>query len=272
MKIQKQNGEEYEPNTITSYFRSFDRYLKDKGQNRSIITDKEFKGARRVLDTKRKELRKQGKGRKEHASDALKQHDEDVLWSTNQLGDHSPAVLLRTVWFFNTMHFGWRGNDEHRRTCLGDFHISKDENGTEFVEFRTERGTKTRTGAEWQQERAFNPRMYATGTDHCPVKHFKKYVSLRTDKAHESESPFYLAVTNAPDSRVWYKNQPLGVNTFSEFMKTMAQNAGLTGRLMNHSARKTMITRLVQSNIHPLHVAQLSGHKNLKSLDSYAVA
>ena len=55
-------------------------------------------------------------------------------------------------------------------------------------------------------------------------------------------------------------------------MKTMAQNAGLTGRLMNHSARKTMITRLVQSNVHPLHVAQLSGHKNLKSLDSYAVA
>ena len=184
--------------------------MKDKGQNRSIITDKEFDGARRVLDAKRKELRKQGKGRKEHA---LTQHDEDVLWSTNQLGDHSPAVLLRTVWFFNTMHFGWRGSDENCRTCLGDFHISKDENGTEFVEFCTERGTKTRTGAEWQQERAFNPCMYATGTDRCPVKYFKKYVSLRTDKA---QSPFYLAVTNAPDSRVWYKNQPLGVNTLSE--------------------------------------------------------
>ena len=28
----------------------------------------------------------------------------------------------------------------------------------------------------------------------------------------------------------------------------------------------------VQSNVHPLHVAQLSGHKNLKSLDLYAVA
>ena len=26
-------------------------------------------------------------------------------------------------------------------------------------------------------------------------------------------------------------------------------------------------TRLIQSNNHPLHVAQLSGHKNLKSLD-----
>ena len=49
-------------------------------------------------------------------------------------------------------------------------------------------------------------------------------------------------------------------------------NAGIHGRKTNHSARKTIITRLVQSNIHPLHVAQLSGHKNLKSLDSYSVA
>ena len=83
--------------------------------------------------------------------------------------------------------------------------------------------------------------MYATGTDRCPVKHFKKYVSLRTDKACESKSPFSLAVMNVPDSRVWYKNQPLGVNTLSEFMNMMAQNAGLTGHLMNHSARITCL-------------------------------
>ena len=51
-------------------------------------------------------------------------------------------------------------------------------------------------------------------------------------------------------------------------MKTMAVNAGIHGRKTNHSARKTMVTRLVQSNIH----AQLTGHKNLKSLDSYSVA
>ena len=35
---------------------------------------------------------------------------------------------------------------------------------------------------------------------------------------------------------------------------------------------KTMVTRLIQGNAHPLHVAQLSGHKNLQSIDSYSVA
>jgi len=31
-----------------------------------------------------------------------------------------------------------------------------------------------------------------------------------------------------------------------------------------------MIKRLVKENVNPLHVAQLSGHRNLKSLDSYS--
>ena len=39
MKVRKQNGEEYEPDSITAFFRSFDRYMKDKGQTRSILLD-----------------------------------------------------------------------------------------------------------------------------------------------------------------------------------------------------------------------------------------
>ena len=68
------------------------------------------------------------------------------------------------------------------------------------------------------------------------------------------------------------QNQPIGVNTLGGFIKKMASNAGLTGKKTNHSAQKTMVTRLIQNEVHPLHIAQLSGHKNLKSLDSYSVA
>ena len=31
MKVRKMNGQEYESDTFTSFFRSFDRYLKEKG-------------------------------------------------------------------------------------------------------------------------------------------------------------------------------------------------------------------------------------------------
>ena len=53
-------------------------------------------------------------------------------------------------------------------------------------------------------------------------------------------------------------------------MKSMAEAAELHGKKNNHSGRKTMLTRLVQKDVPHLHVAQLSGHKNLKSIDSYA--
>ena len=94
MKVRKQNGEEYEPNSITVFFRSFDRYLKDKGQTRSIMLDREFEGSRRVLEAKRKDLRKQGIGTKQKAAEVLSVDEEEKLWSTKQLGDHSPHSLL----------------------------------------------------------------------------------------------------------------------------------------------------------------------------------
>ena len=52
-------------------------------------------------------------------------------------------------------------------------------------------------------------------------------------------------------------------------MKTMAQKAGINiERLRNHSGRKTMIQTL-DNDIPPTHIAQLSGHKNLKSIKNY---
>ena len=143
-----------------------------------------------------------------------------------------------------------------------------DDDGVEFFELKVKRGTKTRTGLEGQQDRAFNPRMYATGCERCPVKLLSKYFSLCPAHACLPDSPSYIQPANLISTETWYKNQPVGVN---KFMKTMTENAGITGKKTNHSARKTMITKLVEQDINPLHVAQLSGHKNLKSIDSYSV-
>ena len=52
-----------------------------------------------------------------------------------------------------------------------------------------------------------------------------------------------------------------------------ANCSGVDGKnLTNHSVRKTMIQRLVDAKFAPNEVAQLSGHRNLKSLDSYMTA
>lgn len=52
-------------------------------------------------------------------------------------------------------------------------------------------------------------------------------------------------------------------------MTKAAKNAGLPGNVTNHSVRKTCISRLMDAEVPVNYGAQLSGHKNLKSLDSY---
>ena len=55
------------------------------------------------------------------------------------------------------------------------------------------------------------------------------------------------------------------------FHGRMAQKAGINNeRLRNHSGRKTMIQTLSENDIPPTHIAQLSGHKNLKSIENYS--
>jgi len=51
----------------------------------------------------------------------------------------------------------------------------------------------------------------------------------------------------------------------------MAENAGIdTAHKTNHSARKTTVTTLLHANIPPTDVMQLTGHKNVQSLNCYS--
>ena len=111
------------------------------GQFRSVIKDREFSGSREALKAKRKHLRKGRKGAKKNAAEPLSAADKK-LWESGQLGDRSPQVLQSTVWFYAMMHFGWRGGDEHRRACYGDFRGGVSDDGREYFEFSVEHGSK----------------------------------------------------------------------------------------------------------------------------------
>ena len=91
---------------------------------------------------------------------------------------------------------------------------------------------------------------------------------------NNQESPFYLAINHKrnPSDTVWYMNAPLGKNSIGKFLKMAAKRMGLQGNVTNHTVRKTSIGRLLDADVPANYVAQLSGHKNLKSLDSYKSA
>ena len=65
-------------------------------------------------------------------------------------------------------------------------------------------------------------------------------------------------------SDVWYMRSPLGKNEIGKFLPTTAKNAGLQGRVTNHSVRKTCISRLLD--------ADFPDNRSPKSLDAYKSA
>ena len=71
-------------------------------------------------------------------------------------------------------------------------------------------------------------------------------------------------------NKVWYFSKPLGKNSVREFMskaRIILEN-NPSGKISNYSARNTTVTNLLNQEINPLHVQQISGYKKLESLNS----
>ena len=276
ISVRTKDGNEYEPTSLRSLVASFERHLKKKSYSVSIINDLVFEKTRKVLQSKQKQLKKQGKGNKPKASVALTSEELKILYEKGLLGMCSPEALLNTLWLNNTLHFGLRGCQEHRDMCWGDVKLQKTASGVEYLELH-ERQTKTRTGSDCSYVRTIPPKMFATdGTERDPVAVYKCFARKRPEEMNQDDAPFYLAVNNGlkTDSlatKGWFKSGAVGKNKLNGLMKTMVQKAGIENdRLRNHSGRKTMIQTLSEHDIPPTQIAQLSGHKNLKSIENYS--
>ncbi|KAH3782699.1 hypothetical protein DPMN_160618 [Dreissena polymorpha] len=84
------------------------------------------------------------------------------------------------------------------------------------------------------------------------------------------EAPFYVAVNPnwKPGTDInWYMNAKMGVNKLSKVAKVMAEKGNLQGQHTNSSGRKTMVTQQLKNKVAPIHVTQLSRHRNLISLN-----
>ena len=97
--VRKVNGEEYEPDTLSGFQRSIQRFLSDGKSHFNVLIDKKFETSRKVLAAKRKRLvQKAGKGNRPNATRSLTDDEEDKLFKSGQFGASCPEVLQRTMW------------------------------------------------------------------------------------------------------------------------------------------------------------------------------
>ena len=171
-EVKNKQGKDYEPDSLKVMLTALDRHLKDNGYNASIIRDREFFSSKQVLEGKAKQLCKAGLGKRPNKARQVSAEEEEILWKTGKFGRESPEALVQTMWWLLTQHFGLRGRQEHHGMRLDDFRILKADGGSlEFVEF-AEGPTKTRQAGLCSKSRSFQPRMFETGGERCPVYHY----------------------------------------------------------------------------------------------------
>ena len=71
LSVRTKEGQEYEPSSLRGMVASFERHLKRNSYPVSIINDLAFEKLRKTLQSKQKQLKKQGRGNKPNASVAL---------------------------------------------------------------------------------------------------------------------------------------------------------------------------------------------------------
>ena len=125
--------EDYEPPSLRGLFASVNRFLNEGKYPVSGIDNKEFNQARKCLKARRKQLKKQSKGRKLNTELAYKQ--VNILYEKGLLGISSAEALVNTLWLLNSVHFGLRGCGDHRQMAWGDVKLLQETDGTEYLEF-----------------------------------------------------------------------------------------------------------------------------------------
>ena len=252
--------------------------LSERGSQVNMKNYYEFESCRRVLAAKRKQLTKKGLGNKPDAARELEDEEIDLLFKKGFFGTQEPMALQRAVWWTMSLHFGFRAREETKKMEWGDVSVAVVK-GRETLIWLTERGTKTRTGANPQgHKRKFESIAAATGTERCPVRIYKLFESHRPERMKKRNSPFYLGIQknwNNREDSVGCLPVALGKNQIGKFLSSASTiitsefPESNFSRISNHSVRKTSITRLLDNYVPPTFVQQLSGHRNIESLNSY---
>ena len=105
LEVRKQDGSEYEPDSLKVMQAALERYLSTQKYPYSLINSLEFSSSRAVLEAKAKQLRMNGYGKRKNRALPYNSAEEESFWSSGLLGDHD-GVALTNVNFKNlSEHF-----------------------------------------------------------------------------------------------------------------------------------------------------------------------
>ena len=102
-EVRKENGDEYEPDSLKVMQASIDRFLREKGYPKSILRDNEFLNSKKVLEGKARNLRRDGLGKQPNKAPYRRR--ENIVGKRSPgrrkpstFGEHDVVASYSTFW------------------------------------------------------------------------------------------------------------------------------------------------------------------------------
>ena len=103
--------------------------------------------------------RMDGKENVPNRARSLSGAEENIILESGQLGCNSSRSLIQTVWWYNCLHFGLRGREEHNSLKIKQFRLEIDENRRRYVSYTEGLSKTTNKGLNFKPH-LISPKMY----------------------------------------------------------------------------------------------------------------
>ena len=247
---------------------SINRHLQSPPNNLQIdITrDSAFKQANQVFDGYLKQNKRDGLDTTVH-KEVINDEDWVTLQSNTSVDD--PASLQDKVFLDLLTHFGKRGREGLRQLKKTSYIIKRDPQGLRYIEEASNELTKNHqhsTSSSKDETRSNRIMAEQPEDPRCPVKSYQSYLSHLDPN---TDILFTKPLKLWKGKEIWFSANPLGVNTLGDKLKKMSKKNGLSSTYTNHCVRATVVTRLARQGVDPLKICNVTGHRNISSIQHY---
>ncbi|XP_060603118.1 zinc finger MYM-type protein 2-like, partial [Ruditapes philippinarum] len=152
-EVRNKQGKEYCPKTIYELVIALQHYLRSNDRQVNLLESSDFVKMRSVLDSRMKDLSRQGWGLNKKQTLIINAEQEDTLWGKRLLGNDTPQKLLDTMVFYMGLNFALRAGMEHRNLRIGpltQIKLHTTPTGRRYLEY-TEDVSKTYAGGLYKK-------------------------------------------------------------------------------------------------------------------------
>lgn len=233
-EVRRPNGERYAPDSILYLCLSIQKHLQKKGRTDDLFGDPPYdmfgEELNKILKDWQPSVLPDGSqwGRVE----------EQCLWSSGQLGEQTPSVLLRSVLYLNTKYFGLRTVEQHLRLSFGNVYgpssskpHSHDTNvciRIPSISHESNEHTESKRRRKDDCDSNFEAASASGDSDRCPVKKhecrlYELYLSKCPESVRQRTDFFYMKPEDSVslDSPLWFSSTPLEKSALARLLTQM---------------------------------------------------